>query len=107
LKAAENLIRKGIPTSIRIDPIIPFVNDNPQNLIETLASIGVKHVTSSTYKMKPDNWERFSIALPKTAGKLNMLYFSKGERIGRYIYLPKELRLELMKKVATPAKKQA
>jgi DNA repair photolyase len=105
LKAAENLIRKGIPTSIRIDPIIPFVNDNPENLIDTLASIGVKHITSSTYKIKPDNWKRFSTALPKTAEKLKPFYFEKGEKIGRYAYLPKQLRLKLMKKVARLAKK--
>jgi len=105
LKAAETLIRKGIPTSVRIDPVIPFVNDNPKNLVETLASIGVKHITSSTYKVKPDNWKRFSMVLPKTAEKLKPLYFEKGERIGRSIYLPKELRLKLMEKVAMLSEK--
>jgi len=105
LKAAETLIRKGIPTSVRIDPIILFVNDNPENLVQTLASIGVKHITSSTYKVKPDNWKRFNIALPKTAEKLKPLYFEKGEKIGRSIYLPKELRLKLMEKVAMLSEK--
>ena len=105
LKAAETLIRKGIPTSVRVDPIIPFANGNPENLVETLASIDVKHITSSTYKVKPDNWKRFSMALPKTAEKLKPFYFEKGERIGRSIYLPKELRLKLMEKVAVLAKK--
>lgn len=105
LKTAETLIRKGIPTSVRIDPIIPFVNDNPENLVQTLASIGVKHITSSTYKVKPGNWKRFNIALPKTAQKLKPFYFEKGERIGRSTYLPKELRLKLMGKVAMLAKK--
>jgi DNA repair photolyase len=102
LKTAETLIRKGIPTSIRIDPIIPFVNDNPKNLVQTLASIGVKHITSSTYKIKRDNWQRFSRALPKTAEKLKPFYFEKGERIGRSTYIPKELRLKLMEKVRHP-----
>jgi len=105
LKAAETLIRKGIPTSVRIDPIIPFVNDNPKNLVETLASIGVKHLTSSTYKVKPDNWKRFNITLPKTAEKLKPFYFEKGKKIGRSIYLPKELRLKLMEKVAVLSEK--
>jgi len=105
LKAAEILIEEGIPTSVRIDPIIPFVNDNTENLIKTLASIGVKHVTGSTYKVKLDNWQRFSTALPKTAEKLKPLYFEKGEKIGRYIYLPKDLRLKLMKTVGALAEK--
>lgn len=104
IKTAEILIEKGIPVSIRIDPIIPFVNDNPENLIKTLASIGVKHITSSTYKIKPDNWQRFSVVMPKTAKKLKPLYFEKGEKIGRYTYLPKELRLKLMRKVGVLAK---
>jgi len=105
LKAAETLIRKGIPTSVRIDPIIPFVNDNPENLIETLASIGVKHITSSTYKVKPENWKRFSKALPKTAEKLEPLYSEKGDRIGGYMYLTEKLRLDLMEKVTQLAEK--
>jgi len=105
LKAVETLIEKGIPMSVRIDPIIPFINDNTKNLVKTLASFGVKHITGSTYKVKPDNWQRFSIALPKTAEKLKPLYFEKGEKIGRYIYLPKDLRLKLMKTVGALAEK--
>jgi len=105
LKAVETLIEKDVPTSVRIDPIIPFINDNPENFIKTLASIGVKHITGSTYKVKLDNWRRFSTALPKTAEKLKPLYFEKGEKIGRYIYLPKDLRLKLMKTVGALAEK--
>ena len=105
LKAIEILIEKGIPTSVRIDPIIPFVNEHQENLMKILASIGVKHVTASTYKVKLDNWQRFSIAMPKTAEKLNPLYFEKGEKIGRYIYLPKDLRLKLMKNLGAMAEK--
>jgi DNA repair photolyase len=104
LKAAEILIENGIPTSVRIDPIIPTINDNAENLIKTLASIGVKHVTASTYKVKLDNWKRLSAALPKTAEKLRLLYFVRGEKMGRYIYLPEYLRLKLMANTALLAK---
>jgi DNA repair photolyase len=105
LNTAETLVKEGIPTSIRIDPIIPFVNDNQENLIKALASIGIKHITVSTYKVKPDNWQRLSMALPKEAEKLKPLYFEKGERISRYIYLPKSLRLEIMEKMRLTAEK--
>jgi len=105
LKAVETLIEKDVPTSVRIDPIIPFINDNTENLIKTLASMKVKHITGSTYKVKLDNWRRFSIALPKIAEKLKPLYFEKGEKSGRYIYLPKDLRLKLMKTVGALAEK--
>jgi len=103
IETAEILVEKGIRVSIRVDPIIPFVNDNPENLIRTLASIGVRHITSLTYKIKPDNWQRLSMVMPKTAEKLRPLYLEKGEKIGRTTYLPKKLRLELMKKVSVSA----
>jgi DNA repair photolyase len=104
LKAAKILIENGISTSVRIDPIIPTINDSPENLIRTLASIGVKHITASTYKVKPDNWRRFKIAMPKAAEKLESLYFEQGEKMGRYIYLRKDLRLALMKNIAILAR---
>jgi len=105
LKTIESLIEKGIPTSVRIDPLIPFINDNPENLVKTLASMGIKHITSSTYKIKQDNWQRLSITLPKTAEKLKPLYFENGEKIGRYVYLPRDLRLKLMKTVGVLAER--
>jgi DNA repair photolyase len=99
LRAAQDLLGKGIPVSIRIDPIIPFVNEEPRKLITTLAAIGVRYITSSTYKPKPDNWRRLSDALPKIAEKLKPLYFQQGERIGGNTLLPKELRLKLLSNV--------
>lgn len=105
LKAVETLIDKDIPVSVRIDPIIPYVNDSLEKLVEILASLGVKHITASTYKVKPDNWQRLSIALPKISKKLKPLYFECGERIGRYVYLPKDLRVKLLKNLYNITKK--
>ncbi len=70
LKAVEMLVHKGIRVSARIDPIIPFVNDNPEKLVGALAEIGVKHITASTYKAKRDSWQRFAAAMPEQAEKL-------------------------------------
>ncbi len=105
LKAIERLIDARVPVSVRVDPIIPYVNENPISLMEKLASVGVKHITCSTYKVKMDNWQRLNLALPEIAEKLKPLYFEKGERIGRYTYLPKNLRLKLMKDLAKLAEK--
>ena len=33
LRAAQDLTKAGIPVSVRIDPIIPLVNDQPQKLL--------------------------------------------------------------------------
>jgi DNA repair photolyase len=105
LRAVETLIQKGIPTSVRIDPIIPFVNDEPETLVKTLASIGVRHVTSSTLKIRRGNWKRFLAAMPKTAEKLGPFYYTKGEKMGSYIYLPRDMRFRLLEKVGCLAEK--
>ena len=99
IRVAQDLIRAGIPVSVRIDPIIPLLNTEPTSLIATLADIGVRHITSSTYKPKPDNWCRLSEAMPKLVEKLKPLYFQQGERVGGNTLLPKELRLRLLSKV--------
>jgi DNA repair photolyase len=99
LRAAQNLTKVGIPVSVRIDPIIPSVNDQPQKLIATLADIGVKHVTCSTYKAKADNWMRLSQALPKVMEQLKPLYFQEGERIGGSALLPRDYRFKILKAV--------
>ncbi|MGD8506423.1 MAG: radical SAM protein [Candidatus Bathyarchaeota archaeon] len=99
VKAVEVLAQKGIPVSVRIDPIIPFLNDDSDELVETLASSGAKHITSSTYKVKTDNWKRFRATFPEIAERLEPLYFERGERISGYRYLPRQMRLSLMKSV--------
>ncbi len=98
-RAAQDLIKAGVPVSVRIDPIIPLVNDLPENLIATLASIGVKHITCSTYKAKADNWKRLSEAMPKLAEKIKPFYFEQGEKVGGSVILPKELRFKILKNV--------
>ena len=99
IRAAQDLIKAGIPVAVRIDPIIPSVNDQPQKLVATLASIGVKHLTCSTYKAKADNWMRLTQAMPQVAEKLKPLYFVQGEKIGGSALLPKELRYKILKSI--------
>ena len=103
LKAIETLVDEDIPVTVRIDPIIPFLNDDFAVLMKTVANLGVLHVTCSSYKIKPDNWKRFSTVFTKTAKKLNPYYFCDGERIGRSIYLPRSMRFDLMKKAKSLA----
>jgi DNA repair photolyase len=99
LKAVKRLVKEGIPVTVRIDPVIPFLNDDLGGLVEKVARLGVVHVTSSSYKVKPDNWRRFSQSFPEVAKKLQPLFFVEGERVGRSVYLPEKLRFSLMKKV--------
>ncbi|MCW8801812.1 MAG: radical SAM protein [Candidatus Bathyarchaeota archaeon] len=97
LAAIKKLVEANIPTTVRIDPIIPFLNDDLKSLVKTVADLGVSHVTCSTYKIKPDNWKRFSAVFPELAKKLEPHYFSNGERILGSTYLPETLRFSLMK----------
>ena len=99
IKAVERLLAEKIPVAVRIDPIIPLVNDDVEKLIRKLGEIGVKHITSSTYKVKPENWRRFSMRFPAEARILHRLYFEEGEKIGNSFYLPRDMRLEMMKSV--------
>lgn len=99
LRAVEDLLEKGIPVSVRIDPIIPNLNDNPEKLISILANMGVRHVTSSTYKPKPDNWNRLSKIFPDITERLKPFYFQEGEKIGGNTLLPKDMRFRLMKNI--------
>lgn len=99
LEALEKLVQNGIPVSARIDPIIPFLNDDPARLVKKLALVGVSHIICSTYKAKYDNWKRFTQAFPTLAKSLQPLYFEKGERIGQNFYLQKVMRRAIVKKV--------
>jgi DNA repair photolyase len=105
LKTAEKLVQNDLPVTVRIDPIIPFLNDEPERIVKELASLGVKHITSSTYKVRPENWKRFSAAIPSIAEKLRPLYFEKGERASGYFLLPRDLRIRLMERVRFSADK--
>ncbi len=99
IRAAQDLIKAGIPVSVRIDPIIPHINDHQQKLIATLAAVDIKHITCSTYKAKPDNWMRLTKAFPVEMEQLKPLYFQRGERIGGSVLLPEEMRLKILKQV--------
>jgi DNA repair photolyase len=100
LKALEKLKESGIPTVLRLDPIIPFLNDEEiEEIVKACASVGVKHVVSSTYKVRADNWRRVSSAFPEISEKLKNLYFKEGEKISNSLYLPRNLRFQIMKKV--------
>ena len=99
LKTVEVLAQKGIPVSVRIDPIIPFVNQGCGELVDTIASLGVKHVTASTYKARSRDWRRFAEVMPEAAVRLKPLYLSQGERASGGVLLPRGIRIKLLSDV--------
>ncbi|MEM2918182.1 MAG: radical SAM protein [Candidatus Altiarchaeota archaeon] len=102
LYALKKISDAGIPTVIRIDPIIPYLNDSCgilNELIEKAYNSGVLHVISSTYKVRADNFKRMCKAFPEFSEKWYELYFKEGGWIHGSYYLKENLRFEMMKKV--------
>ncbi|WP_440059104.1 SPL family radical SAM protein [Thermogladius sp. 4427co] len=106
LQALERLAQSGIPVGVRIDPILPGLNDDPlmlKELVEAVANAGAKHVVTSTYKMKPDSYKRIIQAFPELKDLYNKLYLRNGEYIHGYRYLPKNIRESLLEPVIAKA----
>jgi DNA repair photolyase len=89
----------GIPVALRLDPVFLYLSNDHKKIIEKGVKAGINHLTSSTYKAKKDNWERFSKVYSEIAKKTYDLYFKKGTRVGRSYYLPKNIRREMMEKI--------
>jgi len=98
LRAMSSLRAAGVPVGLRMDPIIPGVNDSPEEIREVLRearSAGASHVVSSTYKVRPDSLRRMLKAVPEASEALRSAY-AGGERIGGYLYMPTAERARLM-----------
>lgn len=107
IKTIKILLQNKIPVSVRIDPIIPYVNDDPyeiEKLVKELSNLGVNHIVTSTYKVKLDNFKRITKAFPPFKNKLKKLYFTQGTFIHGYFYLPKKLRMKLLKPIVETAR---
>lgn len=97
LKAIKRLVRNGVPCSIRIDPVIPEINDHGfERFVKLIAESGASHIVASTYKAKRDSFNRVITAFPELEEKLVQLYWKDGELVGRAQYLPKKIREEIL-----------
>ncbi len=107
IRAIQELSRNGIPVGLRLDPIIPGLNNDSYMIRELIArayEAGIKHVVTSTYKVRPDNFKRMTSAFPDLEAYWRRLYYVEGEKIHGYRYLPRRLREELLKPVVETAK---
>uniref|UniRef100_A0A7C1E1E3 Radical SAM protein n=1 Tax=Fervidicoccus fontis TaxID=683846 RepID=A0A7C1E1E3_9CREN len=108
LLALKELAKKGVSVGARVDPVIPFVNDDPAELsllVEKLQEVGVKHVVTSTYKAKPDSYRRIVSALPELEDKLRNIYFKGKTYVSGYYYLSLDVRMNLLRPVVNSARK--
>ena len=109
LEVIEKLSEAGIPVGARIDPIIPFVNDDEASLRELVNNVieaGGRHIVTSTYKAKPDSFRRLATAFPELHTKLRELYYEKGVLVHGYRYLPRDLRRRILHSVIDEAVKK-
>ena len=100
LKALKVLTRMGVPCSVRLDPIIPRINDEDiVKLVDSFAEVGARHVVSSTYKAKVDNFRRLTTVFPEFSSYLYEMYWVKGVRVGRSRLLPEKVRRDILRYV--------
>ncbi|MEM3385470.1 MAG: radical SAM protein [Nitrososphaeria archaeon] len=96
------LSENNLPVVVRLDPVIPFITDNRENIehvIEEAANAGAKHVISSTYKVKLDNFNRIINCFPHLSKNLKDLYYKNGEKIHGAYYAPKSYREKILSEI--------
>ncbi|MEM4853344.1 MAG: radical SAM protein [Thermofilum sp.] len=106
LRAVEKLSENDIPVVVRVDPLIPGLNDAPESVkevLEAVAAAGARHVVSSTYKARPESLRRLSEAFPDLIPRLRELYAQGGERIHGYLYAPAAYRYRTLARVREQA----
>jgi len=97
LEVLRQLSNKGIRTIARVDPIMPGVNDREMpELVEQLASSGVRHIVGSTFKARPDGLKRMHDAGIDASRGLKELYSRTGTRISNSRYLDRHRRREIL-----------
>jgi len=98
LSALQKIVDEGITAVARVDPILPTVNDDEkdfENLMLTLANIGVKQVTVATMKHVRGFFSALKQIDPKICEKLAKEY-ANGKWAVRYKYLPIEKRRRII-----------
>jgi DNA repair photolyase len=106
IEALRVLKRAGVPVGVRVDPIIPFVNDDPadiEELVCKIAEAGASFIVTSTYKARPDNLQRMRRGLGDLGERIYRLYRSQGVWVRGYLYLPRRAREGLLKPVIKAA----
>jgi len=98
INAIQKLSESGIPCSVRLDPIIPGVNDKEIEKVVKEVAPYCSHVVSSTIKPRIDAIHRLNKLIPETMKKMHF------ERIGNTYYLPLQKRKELLEKVRDACK---
>lgn len=100
LKALEKLSKEGILTGLRLDPIIPMINEEEiEDILNSAKSVGIRHITVSTFKPRRDSWKRLIDIFPEKREQFEDLYLQKGQKFGNSVYLNHQERENIITKV--------
>jgi len=101
ISALKKIAENGISTVVRIDPIIPTINDNEKDfekLVSTLADAGVRQVTIATVKPVRGFFSSLRQTWLEVYERLNSIY-SDGKWTLGYKYLHEEKRLKILERL--------
>jgi DNA repair photolyase len=101
ITALQKIVAEGIPATARIDPIIPYVNDNLdefETLVSALADIGIKQVTVSTLKPVRGFFTKLRQVFPEKHEQIMKAYEDTPWIMG-YKYLSTEKRHAIINKL--------
>jgi DNA repair photolyase len=101
MDAVKELNDHGVKCTVRIDPVIPFLTDNHEDLKKIVfeaGGSGVEHITGGVLR----SYGKSSIlrvvkATPHVGEKLKRLYFEEGVLYGAEYFTPEPVRYRLMK----------
>jgi DNA repair photolyase len=105
--ALQKIADEGVPTVVRIDPIIPTVNSDEEDLaaiVSEAAEIGAKQITASTMKLVRGVLPQLRTENPELFNRLAKIY-SEGEWAAGYKYLAKTERLRILEPLRAMALK--
>lgn len=105
LYALKELKKKGFKTVVRLDPVIPGINEDEIKEVLSEVLSYTDHFVLSTYKAKPDSFKRLSEAFPDKRDLFKELYLIKGTLIKGSRYLPSDLRKKLLRPLIEEIKK--
>ncbi len=103
IEAMRELKEYSIPVVLRLDPILPMLTEEEVDRVLEKCDF-VDHVVTSTLKLRRDSFKRIIKAIPELEKPYRRLYFELGEKIGNSYYLPKKMRVEILRKVEEKCK---
>lgn len=108
VRALRQLSEAGVPVGMRLDPILPDLNDDPtmiREVLEAAHEAGARFVVTSTYKARPDSLRRITEAFPELAERYRRLYRVEGRWMHGYWYLPAGKRRAMLEAVRREAER--